>query len=236
MSRPGPAGTPAASGGAPEDYRPLPVPADPPNLAKPGITEIRRRPIIPAWVRSKADLTSALTRAGMNAGYACGFHCVRAPYYAARLATTAPFGAARFVKSANRWVWDLDMAPLRAAAVKADNASEYMTLTRARDRHVRWRSLVAAVASVFGLGLALSMYVLAPGYLFAMAGAAVLALGYAGQRPDKPIIGPAVVKTELEKLTASIVLRALGVDRQRLDQQGPGQGRGGYPLHLGDHP
>ena len=102
------------------------------------------------------------------------------------------------------------MAPLRAAAVKADNASEYMTLTRARDRHVRWRSLVAAVASVFGLGLALSMYVLAPGYLFAMAGAAVLALGYAGQRPDKPIIGPAVVKTELEKLTTSIVLRALG--------------------------
>ena len=93
----------------PEDYRPLPVPADPPNLAKPGITEIGRRPIIPAWVRSKADLTSALTRAGMNAGYACGFHCVRAPYYAARLATTAPFGAARFVKSANRgcgtWTW-----------------------------------------------------------------------------------------------------------------------------------
>jgi len=188
----------------------VPVPADPPDLPKPGITEVRRRPIVPPWVRSKADLTSALTRAGKNAGYACGFHCVRAPYYAARLAGTAPFGAARLVKATNRWVWDADMAPLRAAAVKADNASEYMTLTRARDRHVRWRSLVAAVASVFGLGLAIAMFVLAPGLLFTLAGAAVLALGYAGQRPDKPIIGPAVVKTELEKLTTSIVLRALG--------------------------
>ncbi|WP_034089476.1 FtsK/SpoIIIE domain-containing protein [Streptacidiphilus albus] len=218
----GPAAAPAAAPPAdgsgrvagdfedPEDAPPVSVPADPPDLPGPGITEVKRRPIVPAWVRSKADLTSALTRAGMNAGYACAFHCVRTPYYAARLAGTAPIGAGRFMKAMNRWVWDLDMAPLRASAVASDNASEYMTLTRARDRHVRWRSLVATVASVFGLGLALSMYVLAPHYLLALAGAAVLALGFAGQRPDKPIIGPAVVKTELEKLTTSIVLRALG--------------------------
>jgi S-DNA-T family DNA segregation ATPase FtsK/SpoIIIE len=186
------------------------VPADPPNLPKPGLIQIKRQPIIPEWLRSQADFVATTSRAATNLGYACLFHGIRTPYYTVRLAGTAPVGAVRFIQSTNRWVWDLEGAPLRSAAATAENASEYLTLTRMRDRHVRWRALVSVVASVFGLSLALALYVLAPGSLLGLAGAAVLALGFGGQQPDRPIIGPAVVKTELEKLTTSIVLRALG--------------------------
>ncbi|MFC1409202.1 cell division protein FtsK [Streptacidiphilus sp. N1-12] len=192
------------------DQDEAPVPADPPNLPAPGIVLEKRRPILPGWASSRPDFVTAAQRTAAHFGYAVAFHGIRTPYYGVRLASTAPWGALRFVRATNRWVWDLDSAPLRAAAVRAEDAGQYMTLTRARDRHVRWRGLVATVASVFGLVMALSMYVLAPGYLLAFAGAALLALGVAGQPKDKPIIGPAVVRTHLEKLTTSIVLRALG--------------------------
>ncbi|WP_236655653.1 cell division protein FtsK [Streptacidiphilus carbonis] len=185
-------------------------PADPPDLPKPGITLERRNPIVPEWLRSKPAFVATAQHTASRWGYTAAFHSIRTPYYGIRLAGTAPVGAVRFLKATGDWVWDRDMAPLRAAAVKSEDAGEYMMLTRARDRHVRWRTLVWLTATVFGLVLALSMYVLAPGYLLALAGATVLALGWAGQRPDKPVIGPAVVRTELEKLTTSIVLRALG--------------------------
>ncbi|MHA6762018.1 cell division protein FtsK [Streptacidiphilus sp. PAMC 29251] len=193
-----------------EGEAPALVPADPPNLPKPGITLEKRRPIVPAWLRTRTEFTTAAAHTASRMGYATAFHTLRTPYYGIRLAGTAPRGAVRFLSATNKWVWDLEGAPLRAAAVRSEDAGEYMTLTRARDRHVRWRGLVTTVAAVFGIGLALTLYVMAPGFLLAFAGAAVLALGMAGQAADKPIIGPAVLRTELEKLTTSIVLRALG--------------------------
>ncbi|MDX2840673.1 FtsK/SpoIIIE domain-containing protein, partial [Streptomyces ipomoeae] len=69
--------------------------------------------------------------------------------------------------------------------------------------------LVAVVAAVFGLSFALWLYVMAPAYLWAFAAGGVLTLGYFGQQPDAPVIGPAVMRTELQKLTGTIVLRAL---------------------------
>jgi S-DNA-T family DNA segregation ATPase FtsK/SpoIIIE len=50
---------------------------------------------------------------------------------------------------------------------------------------------------------------MAPEYLYAFAAGGVLTLGYFGQQPDAPVIGPAVMRTELQKLTGTIVLRAL---------------------------
>jgi S-DNA-T family DNA segregation ATPase FtsK/SpoIIIE len=50
---------------------------------------------------------------------------------------------------------------------------------------------------------------MAPQYLYAFAAGGVLTLGYFGQQPDAPVIGPAVLRTELQKLTGTIVLRGL---------------------------
>ncbi|MEU1779257.1 cell division protein FtsK [Streptomyces abikoensis] len=184
-------------------------PVDPPGLAKPGITTYKRKPILPNWLTSKPGFVSTTQRAASNAFYATVYHGIRAPWYTLQLGLNAPRGAARLIRETNRWVWDAEGAPLRAYEVYKENTAEYLKLSRQRDRRVRMRSLVTCVALLFGLPLALAMYVMAPGWLTVLASAAILACGFWGAPADQPIIGPAVLKTEIEKLTGPIVLRAL---------------------------
>ncbi|MEW2082353.1 cell division protein FtsK [Streptomyces sp. NPDC005283] len=192
-----------------EDEPEQPKQVDNPNLPAPGITDEKRRPILASWMKNRKDFLAAAKHTSANLGYAALFHGVRLPVYASRLTGIAPRGACRFVASTNRWLWDREAAPLREAAVRAEDAAEYMTLARLRAGRVRLRGLVTVVAAVFGLGFALFLYVVAPAYLYAFAAGGVLLLGYAGQEKDAPVIGPAVLKTELQKLTGSIVLRGL---------------------------
>ncbi|MGW5215130.1 cell division protein FtsK [Streptomyces sp. NPDC004051] len=192
---------------APEPAAPVPV--DNPTLPAPGVTSEKRRPIVAPWLRSRRDLIATVERAAGHAWYATAYHGLRAPWYAAQLALMAPRGTARLVASTNRWVWDREAAPLRDHAVRQEDAAEYLTLARLRGNRVRLRGLVTLVACVFGLGFALWLYVMAPAFLYAFAAGGVLTLGYFGQQPDAPVIGPAVMRTELQKLTGTIVLRAL---------------------------
>ncbi|MEU2598436.1 cell division protein FtsK [Streptomyces hirsutus] len=187
----------------------VPMPVDNPTLPAPGVTSEKRRPIVAPWLRSRRDLVAAVERAAGHAWYATAYHGLRAPWYAAQLAFMAPRGTARLVASTNRWVWDREAAPLRDHAVRAEDVAEYLTLARLRGNRVRLRGLVTVVACVFGLGFALFLYVMAPAFLYAFAAGGVLTLGYFGQQPDAPVIGPAVMRTELQKLTGTIVLRAL---------------------------
>lgn len=186
-----------------------PVLVDNPKLPAPGITQEKRRPILAGWLTSRKDFLATARHAGANLGYASLFHGLRLPVYTARLTGMAPRGACRFVASTNRWVWDLEAAPLRDFAVRSEDVEEYMRLSRLRSNRVRLRSLVVLVAAVFGLGFALWLYVVAPDALYTFAAGGVLLLGRAGQHPDAPVIGPAVVKTEVQKLTGTIVLRGL---------------------------
>ncbi|MGD6753814.1 cell division protein FtsK [Streptomyces sp. BH105] len=182
---------------------------DSPNLPKPGITTFKRKPILPSWLTSKPGFVSTVQRASGNALYATVFHGIRTPWYALRLSMDAPRGAARLVSQTNRWVWDAEAAPLRAYEVEHENTGEYLKLSRQRDRRVRLRMLVMALSGLIGVPLALAAYVLAPGMLVLFASAAVLVAGFKGGKADQPVIGRAVLKTELEKLTTPIVLRAL---------------------------
>ncbi|MFF0745655.1 cell division protein FtsK [Streptomyces sp. NPDC004111] len=186
-----------------------PAAVDNPKLPKPGVRNDKRRPVLAGWLTNRRDFLANAKHAGANVAYASLFHTVRLPVYAARLTTMAPRGACRFVASTNRWVWDREAAPLRDFAVRQEDVEEYMRLARLRSGRVRLRGLVTLVAAVFGLGFALWLYVMAPGLLYAFAAGGVLLLGTAGQQPDAPVVGPAVMKTELQKLTGSIVLRAL---------------------------
>ncbi|GGU63572.1 cell division protein FtsK [Streptomyces albospinus] len=184
-------------------------PVDSPHLPSPGITTYKRKPILPSWLLSKPGFVSTVQRAASNAFYATVFHGIRTPWYALQLGLMAPRGVARRVKETNRWVWDAESAPLRAYEVEHENTAEYLKLSRQRDRRVRLRVLVTAAAIIFGAAFALAMYVMAPGWLVVLASAAVLVAGFWGAPQDRPVIGPAVLKTELQKLTGPIVLRAL---------------------------
>lgn len=188
---------------------PAPVAVDNPNLPSPGVTQEKRRPILAPWLKNGSDFLATTKHAGANAGYATLFHGLRLPVYSLRLTLMAPRGACRFIADTNRWVWDREAAPLREAAVRAEDAVEYMTLSRLRANRVRLRGLVTIVAAVFGAGFALWLYVMAPGFLAAFAAGGVLLCGLAGQEKDAPVIGPAVLKTEVQKMTGSIVLRGL---------------------------
>ncbi|MFF8292579.1 cell division protein FtsK [Streptomyces sp. NPDC016309] len=186
-----------------------PVPVDNPNLPDPKVTVEKRKPVLAGWLTNRRDFLATARHAGANLGYASLYHGVRLPVYAGRLALMSPRGACRFIASTNRWVWDREAAPLRDFAVCTEDVEEYMRLARLRSGRIRLRGLVTLVAAVFGLGFALWLYVLAPAYLYAFAAGGVLLLGFAGQQPDAPVVGPAVLKTEIQKLTGSIVLRGL---------------------------
>ncbi|MFF4933559.1 cell division protein FtsK [Streptomyces griseofuscus] len=188
---------------------PPPVAVDNPQLPEPGVTLEKRRPVIAPWLRSRRDLLATVERAAGRAGYATAYHGLRAPWYATQLALMAPRGAARLVTATNKWVWDREAAPLRDYTVRQEDVEEYMRLARLRAGRIRLRGLVTVVACVFGLGFALWLYVMAPAFLYVFAAGGVLTIGYFGQQPDAPVIGPAVMRTELQKLTGTIVLRAL---------------------------
>ncbi|MEV5314270.1 cell division protein FtsK [Streptomyces sp. NPDC052610] len=186
-----------------------PVPVDNPKLPAPGVVDEKRKPIVPPWLRDRAEFDATTRHAAGRLGYASLYHGVRLPWYGLQLARMAPRGACRFVAATGRWVWDREAAPLRAHAVRMEDADEYMALARLRGNRVRLRGLVTVVACVFGIGFALWLYVMAPAFLWAFAAGGVLTLGYFGQQPDAPVIGPAVMRTELQKLTGTIVLRGL---------------------------
>lgn len=193
----------------PETTPAAPVPVDNPALPAPGVTIEKRRPIVAPWLTSRRDLLATVQRAAGHAGYAAAYHGLRTPWYSLQLSLMAPRGTARLVTGTGRWVWDREAAPLRDYAVRTEDVEEYMRLARLRGNRVRLRGLVTVVAAVFGTGFSLWLYVMAPEFLWAFAAGGVLTLGYFGQQPDAPVIGPAVMRTELQKLTGTIVLRAL---------------------------
>ncbi|MBK3590159.1 cell division protein FtsK, partial [Streptomyces sp. MBT57] len=145
-----------------EEESPRLRPVDSPTLPAPGITTYKRLPILPSWLTSKPGFVSTTQRAASNAFYATAFHGVRTPVYVLQLGLRAPQGVARLVKETNRWMWDAEAAPLRAYEVYKENTAEYLKLSRQRDHRVRLRTFVTLVGIVFGAGLALTLYVMAP--------------------------------------------------------------------------
>ncbi|QMV23360.1 cell division protein FtsK [Streptomyces sp. SCUT-3] len=209
------------------------VPVDGPAPDGPGflgrIAGARRRPILPAWLLSRAELAAAARWVAGHYAHLTGYHAVRAPVYAAKLALRAPAGAARLTGGTLRWVRDAEGEPVRLAAVRREDAAEYLKLSRQRDGRVRLRTLLATLASLTGLTTALALYVLAPGWLQAVSVTAVLlALGRAGTPADAPVATRAVEVPKAQKLTSDIVLRALGSLGIPAINQAMGKGRDGF--------
>ncbi|MDI5971516.1 cell division protein FtsK [Streptomyces sp. SL13] len=212
---------------------PPPVAVDAPAPAGPGyldrVAGAQLRAIVPAWAKSRAELTGMAKWLAAYHAHQVGYHAVRSPLYAAKLALRAPSGAAKFVGGTARWVRDAEGEPVRLAAVRREDAGEYLKLSRQRDGRVRMRTLVATLGMLFGLGAALALYVLAPEWLPAVSTAAVvLALGAAGTPADQPVATRAVELPKVQRLTSDIVLRALGALSISQINQAMGKGRDGF--------
>nr|WSX78224.1 cell division protein FtsK [Streptomyces sp. NBC_00899] len=189
--------------------KPAPGPTGPRLMDR--VRGVKRRPVVPAWLRTRQEFRDAGRGVAAYAGHVTAYHAVRAPWYALRLTLRAPRGAARFVGGVLRWLVDAEGEPLRQAAATREDIEEYLKLSRQRDRRVRWRTVVGVTAAVLGPVAALAAYVLAPGWLLALAVSAVgLGLGRLGQPADDPVIHRAVEIPRATKLTSDIVLRALG--------------------------
>ncbi|MEU7132948.1 cell division protein FtsK [Streptomyces sp. NPDC046261] len=189
----------------------------------------KRRPVIPAWARSRQEFMAAGTGLAAHAWHVTAFHAVRTPWYSVRLAVHAPRGAARFVGGALRWATDAEGEPFRQSAAAHEDISDYLKLSRQRDRRVRWRSVVAVVASLAGFATALALYVLAPTWLLALCGFALtMAMGRMGQPADAPIIRRAVEIPKATKLTSDVVLRALGALGIQAINQAQAKGNPGF--------
>jgi DNA segregation ATPase FtsK/SpoIIIE, S-DNA-T family len=182
--------------------------------ARPGLAGWRaaeRRPILPVWLRSRAELAEVARWAAGFAAHASGYHLARAPVYAGRLAARAPRGAARLLAGWLRWLFDLEGEPVRQGVVRAQDAEAYLKLARQRDRRVRWRATLSALL-LAALGLLGMVLLLAPPSLrWAALLAMVATFGVAGRPADRPLLDRAVVVPKAPRLTSEMVVRALGV-------------------------
>ncbi|MFF7980205.1 cell division protein FtsK [Streptomyces sp. NPDC007901] len=206
---------------------PAPTATGPGYLGR--LAAAKRRSVVPVWLQSTAELRTASAWVARHYAHAAGYHALRSPVYAARLTFQAPAGLAKFVGGTVRWMADREGEPVRLAAVRREDAAEYLKLSRQRDGRVRLRTLVAVLGMFVGLGSALAIYVLAPDWLQALSvGAVVMALGFAGRKADAPVIHRAVEMPKAVKLTSDIVLRALGALGIPAINQAQGKGRDGF--------
>lgn len=79
------------------------------------------RPIVPLWLRSRAEAIQTLRWVSLHYAHVAGYQLVRTPMYAGRLVKRSPRGFVRLVGGMARWTFDLEGEPVRLAAVqKAD--------------------------------------------------------------------------------------------------------------------
>ena len=172
----------------------------------------KRRAILPGWARSPREARAAAKVVTGHYAHVAGFHLLRAPLvYGPRLVGRSPRGLARALRSLCAWLFDFEGRPARVAAVAKDDPEMYLKLSRQRNERVKARMLLflPVVLILAGGGVYLALFAAGLIQLAALALAA-LGFGLLGAPADKPLIGQAVVKTKVVKLTSDIVVRALG--------------------------
>ncbi|MEU0570863.1 cell division protein FtsK [Nonomuraea sp. NPDC005983] len=168
-----------------------------------------RRPVIPLWLRSRAEAQETLRWVGKHYVHVAGFQITRVPLYAGRLAFRSPRGLARLVAGMVRWTFDLEGEPVRLSAVQKADPESYLKLSRQRDSRVRLRVSLLLLALITLLLVALVVANATSPQQWGALAVALAVLGALGAPPDRPLINRAVLPTNVEKLTSDIVVRAL---------------------------
>jgi S-DNA-T family DNA segregation ATPase FtsK/SpoIIIE len=184
-----------------------PLPVDPPDTQPTPV--VTRHAIIPAWMRSKAE-TLALARWLVgHYTHVAVYHLTRLPLYAGRLAVRAPRGLARTVSRVSRWVSDAEGRPVRLAAVRREDAVDYLRLSRQRDNRVRLRTLTLAfLLALFLFAVSFLLLLGSHRAWYSAAALVVGVLGVIGSSVDRPLMDVAAIKPRVRKLTADVVTRA----------------------------
>ncbi|WP_158842915.1 FtsK/SpoIIIE domain-containing protein [Saccharothrix deserti] len=173
----------------------------------------QRRPLVASWLRSWEEFNATAVWVCRHYAHTAAFHLLRSPLYALRLLARAPRGLGRVLAAMGRWIIDAEARPLRAAAVREENAGEYLRLSAQRNQRVAVRVGLAGAALV---GVLVGWFLLPdpmPWWLrwsmWAFVAGGLAALGVAGTPADKPLASRAVVAAPVAKLTSDIVIRAL---------------------------
>jgi DNA segregation ATPase FtsK/SpoIIIE, S-DNA-T family len=172
---------------------------------------LERRPVIAPWLRSKADIAAGARWLGGLVWHMTGFHAVRAPLYAAKLAAWSPRGLGVAVSRSVRWVFDYDSKQLGQHAIRQADSDQYLKVIDARSDRIRLRLRIALTALFLGTVGVVALDAWAPPQALWLLGvAAVGLLGWLGSPADRPITGPSVKVDKPTRLTSDVVVRALG--------------------------
>jgi DNA segregation ATPase FtsK/SpoIIIE, S-DNA-T family len=183
----------------------------PPRLTLSGLRAGQRRPIVPAWLRSRSELRDTTRWAAGFAAHSGAYHLTRTPKYAGRLAVRAPRGGLRVAAGWLRWLFDLEGEPVRQATVNSQDPEAYLRLARQRDRRVRWRAILTTLL-LAALIVCVVAVVLAPTWArIAALTVLVGVLGVVGRPADRPLLDTAVLVPRVARLTSETVIRALSV-------------------------
>jgi S-DNA-T family DNA segregation ATPase FtsK/SpoIIIE len=186
---------------------------DPPDEPRPSRRGARdRRPVIPPGLASRAAVAASVRWALAEAGYHGGFHAVRLPKYAVKMAWYAVPGAGRIVVRLLRWAsaeegnWHL-----RRAAADRNDAAAWLALDARRQRQSSWRwPVLIGGAVALAAGGAVLAFAPGTGLWRALAAVTVTAVAARAGRPaDKPITDRVSQGKAYRKLTAELVRRAL---------------------------
>lgn len=201
--------------GESDDSRPTMVDRPVPTESGPGLLDrikgAKRLDVVPPWMKSGAEFKEAAGWIAGHVGHTAAFHGLRVPFlYAPKLVWRSPRGALNTVTKLGRWAVDAEGEPLRQAEARRENSEIYLKLSRQRDRRVRLRVLVALLGALITLaGILYLVYGADPVTQFIATVVGVLTFGGLGAPADAPLVTRAVIKTEVQKLTSDIVIKAM---------------------------
>ncbi|WP_181849291.1 cell division protein FtsK [Streptomyces parvulus] len=209
--------TESADQGAGESDDPGPTLVDRPAPTQSGpgiidrIRDSKRLDVIPVWMKSGPEFKDAMGWLAGHVGHTVAFHAVRVPFlYLPKLLWRSPRGALSILGKVGRWSVDAEGEALRQYTATSERVDEYLKLSRQRDRRVRLRMILTVLGAVSALGLGLFLVFGAEPMTQVIAVAvAVLGCGLAGAPADAPLAARAVIKTEVQKLTSDIVVKAM---------------------------
>lgn len=170
------------------------------------------RPVLPSWLHSRTALRDAATWNARRSAHVAAFHALRLPLYWLRLTARSPLGLVRLTRSWLCWVVDADGRTVRAqmTAPGADPAV-FLRLSEQHRRTASGRAALSAVVLVLaGLVLWSSTQDATTGGLLAGIAGLLSLLGLLGRSPDRPVTSRTVDSEAAPRLTADLILTALG--------------------------
>ncbi|MEU9345239.1 FtsK/SpoIIIE domain-containing protein [Streptomyces sp. NPDC048278] len=203
------------SEGESDDSAPTMVDRPAPAQSGPGlidrIRDSKRLDVLPAWVKSGPEFADAMRWLAGHVGHTLAFHAVRVPFlYVPKLVWRSPRGLVNILGRIGRWAIDAEGEPLRQAEARRENSELYLKLSRQRDRRVRLRMILTIVGTLFALGMGLFLVFGAEPMTQVIATTVIVfCCGVAGVPADAPLASRAVIKTEVQKLTSDIVVKAM---------------------------